>query len=372
MRIGFIGLTEGTIKNGFTKNSNIIMSQSGQNTGNLAFWSGFSNILPKDIIQVEWHSNPEEIKKNIDILVIAAANFLREDSDMFPLANLVEKIDKPVLIAGLGAESHSFDKIPTLQEGTIKFLKSVSDRCDYFGVRGEFSKTVCNAYGVNNAKVLGCPSVFMNCENNLGKKIETQWNKEITKFSTASASIKENLKLSERRVFLESILRNSSYILQRPEELFKCVLGEHLDESNFGYIDKFSNFIGISTKDLISFLQSNGKVFTSSFSWMDYVRHCSHTVNTRIHGTIFPIMAGVPSICITHDTRTKELCDTLKITSVPSDKFGELSLSLEEMFQEFNFDGNIFDENRRYLANEYKKLLNCFDIPSTHSLEDLI
>lgn len=371
MKIGFIGLTNAIINDGFAKSADDIIFKSGQNTGNLAFWNGFSNILPQNIIQVEWHSNAEKVKNNIDVLAIAAANFLRQDSDMSQLADLVEKIDKPVLIAGLGAESQSTNDIPELMDGTVKFLKEISKRCDFFGVRGEFSRIVCEAYGVKNAKVMSCPSIFINSDKNLGKKIENRWGDQITKFSTASASIKGNLRNSERRLFLESIKRNSSYIVQRPVELFKCILGEEVKDSDFDYINKFANYIGLSNKDFIAFLKSYGRVFTSGFSWLDYVRHCSHTINTRIHGTIFPIMAGVPSICVTHDTRTQELCDTLKLVSIPTKEFGETTLSFDDIFKEFKFDGKVFDENRKYLASEYKKLLKSFGIEAGVDLNNL-
>ena len=115
-------------------------------------------------------------------LAIAAANFLRQDSDMTPLANLVEKIDKPVLITGLGAESQSTDKIPELMDGTVRFLKEISKRCDYFGVRVNLARLFVKPTGLINAKVMGCPSIFINSDRELGKKIENKWEGQINKF----------------------------------------------------------------------------------------------------------------------------------------------------------------------------------------------
>lgn len=368
MKVGFIGVPGANIGTGYLEDSRSIINLTGQNTGNLAFWFGFSNILPENIIRVFWNDNPALLKSKIDVLVISAANFLREGSDLKQLAKLVSVIDKPVLVAGLGAESQDENSIPELLEGTIDFLKQISKRCDYFGVRGEFTQRVCQHYGITNAKVLGCPSIFINDNKNLGTDIQGKWNRPINRFSTASASIKGNLRGSELRLVREAMKRNSSYILQRPFELFKCAFSENLDLQDQKYIARFSNYVGMTSSELKEFLSRQGYVFTSAESWLDFIRHSTHTINTRIHGTILPIMSEVPSICITHDTRTRELCEALKLTSIPARIFGKSPLSLEEIYQNYQFDGERFDDNRRYLASEYKQLFNSLGIKPSSTL----
>ena len=83
-------------------------------------------------------------------------------------------------------------------------------------------------------------------------------------------------------------------------------------------------------------------------------------------------MAGVPSICITHDTRTIELCDTLKLVSIPTSEFGDISLSIDNVFKEFRFDGDVFDQNRRFLANEYSVLLKSLGIAAGSYLNSFV
>lgn len=368
MKIGFLGVDKAYIEDGYLATSESIMASSGQNTGNLAFWSGFTKLLPTISKRVFWDDNAIKLKNEIDVLVIAAANFLREDSDLTQLSKLVKELDKPVVIAGLGAESQHEDKIPNLPDGTVDFLCEVSKRTEYIGVRGEFTKSVCEYYGVKNVKVLGCPSIFINNDVDLGKKIEKKWNAPLNRFSTASASIKDNLKGSEKRLFKEVSNRHGTYILQRPAALFKCALSEKLDSNDMKYVSKYSKYIGLPNCDLKEYLSLRANVFTSATSWLDNIRHSTHTVNTRIHGTIFPIMAGVPSICVTHDTRTRELCNALKIRSIPARVFEESALSIEELFYKLKFDGTEFDNNRLILAKEYINLFNSMNISPSEYL----
>lgn len=365
MRIGFLGLPDGLIEKGYTSGASDIIAKSGNNTGNYAFWHGLSQLIDGEFIRVYWTSRPEELAGKLDVLVISAANFLRDGSNLKALANIVKGLDIPVLCVGLGAESQTEQKIPTLMEGTVEFLQELSARCNTFGVRGEFSKKVCEHYGIENATVLGCPSIFINTNVNLGKTISKKWNKPISRFATASASRKPNLEITEKRLIEEVKNRDGGYILQRPEALFKLALNEELTTTELDYVKKFADFTQMPVYEFASFLRSKGLVFSSSQSWLDYVRHCSHTVNARIHGTILPMMAEVPSIGVTHDTRTRELVETLKVPNITTKAFSEYVGSLEDLFNTLGFDAEVFDDNRRDLAKQYLDLFTAFGLRST-------
>lgn len=368
-RIGFLGLPGGSIPNSFCNDTDYLMAQAGLNTGNVAFWLGFSRILGAQLFQVGWGSKPEDISDKFDVLVIAAANFLKTSYDLSVLRDLVEGLDKPVIISGLGAQADKEEDMPKLTEGTLGFLKAVASRCDNLGVRGAYSKTVCAHYGVENTIDLGCPSLLINANQNLGERISSRWNAPLTNFTSASASIQENLQIAESKLFTTVDYLNGKYVLQNPAALLKVIRHEQLSDKEKSYNESFREFInpGMSTGQFNDFLRKKAVYFTSAHAWLDYLTGFSHAVGTRIHGSILPLMAGVPSICITHDTRTRELCETLCVPAMPCEDFANFDQPINELFDCIGFDEQQFRARRSELAGYYKTMFEGVGIPtSTH------
>ncbi|MBN0987001.1 polysaccharide pyruvyl transferase family protein [Amphritea pacifica] len=374
IRVGFIGSPRGVVPESFCNSSEYLMQHSGQNLGNLAFWLGFTRLVGGNVLQVRWNDNPEALKNRIDVLVIAAANFLMESNDLSILRDLVEILDKPVLISGLVAQSEDESKIPELKDGTIGFLKAVSSRCENIGVRGDFSKKVCEYYDVKNITNLGCPSILINNNQNLGKEISLRWNEDPTHISSASASIKENLRSAESKLFNLIDHTNGKYIIQRPAALLKVIRHESLNETDLEYIEKFRKFINpeMTTSYLYNFLRKNSTYFTTAHSWLEYLKCTSHAVGTRIHGSILPISAGVPSICITHDTRTRELSKSVFIPSITSTEFSQFDGTINDLFRTITFDEIGFYERRRELATNYERMFRSVGINISAHLKSFL
>ena len=73
---------------------------------------------------------------------------------------------------------------------------------------------------------------------------------------------------------------------------------------------------------------------------------------TRIHGTMLALQAGTPALCIAHDSRTLELCQTMKMPHVTADSVPD-GVTRDELISLFDFDPEVFDENRRTLCKNY-------------------
>ena len=374
VRVGFLGNITANVDDAYANDSNYLMKHSGDNTGNLAFWFGFTRILDVNLTRVRWVDAPKKVREKIDVLVIAAANFLGPANDLSSLANLVAEVDKPVIISGLGAQSESESKIPVLKEGTIRFLNEVSKRCDSIHVRGEFSKLVCEHYGINNVHVLGCPSILMNPRQDLGLYVESKWTNPVMNFTTASASIKANLTKSEQWLYKQVLEQNGQYIIQRPAALAKLIRSEEVTEVELAYVEKFREYIdpSMSLEDMSDFFRKNGQVFSSAEAWLNSLRSYSHAICTRIHGTVFPISTGIPRICVTHDTRTRELANSMALASISAAEYGKNKLTVSELFEAVQFDGSGFDDNRRYLAKHYVEMFNSVDIPISAHLKQFL
>lgn len=88
------------------------------------------------------------------------------------IVSFLKKCGKPVVIAGLGANSFGgFDpefhkKLPP---ALVKFLREISGMCEKIGIRGEFTADVLAKLGISNFQIIGCPSFF---ETGPGRRVE--------------------------------------------------------------------------------------------------------------------------------------------------------------------------------------------------------
>ena len=71
--------------------------------------------------------------------------------------------------------------------------------------------------------------------------------------------------------------------------------------------------------DFIRALANNKiKLFGDTQQWMSYfiINHINFSFGSRIHGSIMPILSGVPALCYTKDARTREMVEFFDIPSL--------------------------------------------------------
>ncbi len=209
------------------------------------------------------------------------------------IIDFISKINKPVIIAGLGANSfNGFDPQfhQKLDPKLIDFLKFLSDHCVEIGIRGNFTKEVLHNIGVDNTRVIGCPSFF-----------EMGRNRVITK--------QKDIRLDD--VILTSRLP-SCYtpkihkIMQdfQEQEMIKLIA--------FDIIEKdFPN------QPLEPLLRQTYHIFSDMEGWKNFVKNYKFAMGYRVHGSILAINAGVPAVCLNGDSRATEMCNFLKIPHRP-------------------------------------------------------
>lgn len=328
LKVGFMGLKE-------SQNENIetILEKTGNNTGNLLFFETSKKLISNDIY---------DLNENVDILFFTCANWLSEKTDLTYFADLIIKKDIPCICIGLGAQSESEDLIPQLKEGTLKFLTEISKRTPYILVRGEFSKKVCEFYGIKNVKIGACPSIFLNDDLKLGEKLEKLY------INSKREKILFNMDLNRSL----NIDKKYNYILQNEKYLMKIVNNEFVDDKTLLHFMKNMKF---DNKDeMIKHIQEKFHYFSNLKDWGNFLieNKFDWSRGNRMHGTIMAISNYIPSICETIDTRTRELSKSLYIPS----------------YDNIKFNGNKFDENRKYLSNLYKKLFEEVGLKTSDKL----
>ncbi|WP_444888130.1 polysaccharide pyruvyl transferase family protein [Microbulbifer sp. JMSA008] len=361
LRVGFLAPNIGSVAESFSMTAQQVMANTGQNTGNLAFWFSARRLFDHDVVPFRWNENPQKLRQKIDLIFIPAANFLSEQNDLSILANLIKECDLPCLIFGLGAQSESENIIPKLKSGTVDFLNEVSSRTPFIGVRGDFTEKVCRRYGVDNVKVVGCPSIFINGDRELGFRLEKRFLEPISKVVVHAACLKEQIREVEREFVRYVKLYNGKYILQRPPELIQILNREVLTASQEEYTKKFAKFCypDLDYGEFLQEIRRSALYFTDANAWLAYLKTYSHAIGSRIHGTILPLSSGVPSVCITHDTRTRELSKKLMVPNLSSEEFLRVRCSLRDIFSSVKFKGDDFEDNRTTIAKDYNSIFQA-------------
>lgn len=368
------------INNYYHQTTSQIFNQVGKNTGNQLFrFAIYSHISsPRKI--VDFNTDPEYIKNNFDILVIPSANQVNPAWDLGSKAKFIEQCQLPVLAIGLGAQANKTDFADKLelQPGTIRYLQVLSEHSKIIAVRGEFTAKCLHQYGIKNTVVIGCPSIFLSPHSNLGQIIEPKYQKQIIKLSVASASFPPDTihQLVERKLIDLVDLYQGYYICQAPQDLIALSRSRLEEIQKPDYLLNLHSYLmpRVSYSEFVSFARRHFTSFWNVESWLEFLSTCDFSLGKRIHGNIAAIQAETPALVITHDSRTEELCNTLKIPNITMKDFLSTH-NLIDLTTKISFDGKEFDTNRIKLAEIYYSLflengIDC-DIPllKNHDLE---
>jgi polysaccharide pyruvyl transferase WcaK-like protein len=374
-RIGIIAESFGTLSDPHKTTSSALMKSSGYNIGNWAFWNATHKLAGPSARLIPGRPNSKDYIDDIDIIIIPAANWLQPRYDFSWLADFIEEMNKPCIMIGLGAQSHNEDIFHPMTEGTLRMLRAVSSRTPYIGVRGEYTYKTCQHHGINNVQVMGCPSLFTNNSPTLGQDISKKWQKHTDGKTIIHATMfPPNVKQAEQWLF-EYLSKNdgTSYVVQAPQSFIKPQFREQLHEKDLAFMEKHRHSLreGIEIDELLQILYKKGYLPFSVDSWINYISFFSRAIGTRIHGSVLSLSATTPTICITHDSRTKELCKIMQIPSVPCETISKEN-TIDELFDQTKFNANTFNENRKVLAQTYKELFTEAGVAMTDHLGKII
>ncbi len=113
---------------------------------------------------------------------------------------------------------------------------------------------------------------------------------------------------------------------------------------------------GLSWEEFKLWCAHHSVAYSDAAHWMEDLRTYDFVVGTRFHGAMLAIQAGTPAGCITHDSRTAELCETMRIPSRQASTLeGVTRDSLAELFP---FDGDGYLARRRELCRNYLEIMS--------------
>lgn len=254
------------------------------------------------------------VNDNFDGFVITFSNDLRPGVTDFGLTSLIEKLNVPIFVFGLGGQYY---ESTVLSSKMLRLLKVLNERASIFGVRGHGAEQYLKSLGFVNALALGCPSLMYlaklnKIRNFKYKKIDT--NKTNSVF-VAGRMVPFSSPESRTGLLVSGLNRSGSsnyvfdYVFQDELVHYKGVLLE----KEGAYIPS----LGLLNRELITEHLKNSALpinfnnyfcFSNVEAWRQRSSFYDMYVGDRIHGGVVALQAGVPSLILYMDDRVKELC----------------------------------------------------------------
>jgi hypothetical protein len=344
------------------ENRDNIYRRSGKNLGNIV-WAFAMRKIFKNAIFTE--IGARQIDNNeMDIIVLAMANIFRDSERNEKLAlsmyNRLKNTNIPIIVLSVGCQNNNTRSILRLGPNCKLFLKLLNDKCDFIGVRGEYTKRVFIKYGVHADKILitGCPSIFLNNNIELGNILKTKFTNITGEKIIFSLPGYTHTNYMCRKMLKDANKDNNAANIQSG-----ILVEGHYNKINKNtkhkiYKEIFEN--SGTNMEVETFYNDHLSAFNDVPNWHNYLKDFDMGISARIHGGIMMLMSEVPSIIIAIDSRVKEMCDTFKLPYIdPSDYINNDN---KDLFDKIVFDGNVFDNNRKLLAERYKKIFDHYNL----------
>jgi hypothetical protein len=328
----------------------------GANAGNLLFSSAVHRTVSVPGAEVVTDGFVLENLKNVpkmaafinerfDQLVLPFANAFRpsfaRQLDMY--SELIERLHIPVVVIGVGAQMGFHERRPDaasdLDASVSRFVRAVLDRSATLGVRGELTADYLAqlGFGEDLVDVIGCPSLFTEAD---GFTIAPR---EVT----TSSRVAMNYTGGMQGLVARSVERfpRLEFIAQEHHRLRLLLLGE--DPESYDGAGPLGTGNRLYREDRIRF-------FLDARSWTDYLAAFAFSFGTRIHGNIGAILARVPAVVLSYDSRTLELA---RYHAIPYRDFHALpdDIRVEDLVA----DADYGEFNRRFpsLVAHYRAFL---------------
>lgn len=369
----FFGLTP-TIEGVPFLSTEKLFSLAGENTGNLALSHALAQTIGNVTETIGWHSESEMLHDPGSIAIMALSNQLGPHADMGDPSGRFAGLGCRMVGIGLGAQAHHLNHEIDVPTGSLEWVRTIQNHATSaspnLSVRGEFTRRLLEKYGLaEKTTVLGCPTLFLSPNRNLGAIVAERFAHTRVGRVAVAAGHPKWLTLGTLEHSLARIVDQTSgvYICQSPFDM--VMLGRvEADRLSEAALEECRRHIHptMSAADFILWTRERALSFFSVPAWMEFLRRFDFVVGTRIHGVILGLQAGIPSLCITHDSRTEELCQTMKIPSVQASDILD-GVTIYRLTSLFRFDPDAFDRNRQHLATAYLEFLESNRLcPSAH------
>ncbi len=301
------------------------------NTGNLLYVEALKKQIDYDV--QAWLGNPGFKTDEFSAGVIPTSNILRKYySGAVIWADLMEKAKFPITLAGLGAQSFSDCLTPRavveqLSEEMKDAFRKMSYQTCSLGVRGEFTAECLRLMGISNYRIIGCPSFYYNLDGSIDQKPEPTLDKV-----TVNMDIGRSI---SGKVLDMGIELNAEWIMQADSEKPEILFNDKSVKMDF--LKKYCGTMQ-EMKNIKAYIMRHAHMFFDLNTWSNYLRNNRFTFSfgMRFHGNMMSYLCGIPTLWITHDSRTRELTETLKLPHIDLEDYKNVKYT-EELLEKCDY-----------------------------------
>jgi len=286
----------------------------------------------------------DRLNAEYDYVFLRGSNYIHAQMNWSKAVEVLRRLKLPVIAFGIGAQAPVSGKLE-LSEDTKTVLKLISDSTASLGVRGTYSAEVLNDLGIQNVRIIGCPTAFRNNNPDLAirlppleqvktagvtlrREVSKTYAQDIKRYLTFHRSlVKAMADRFEVTLMSQGEVEEKKLALGTPEQKAQAMAALRQNEwANNWYLDE----------QVIGLYQN--RMFYSDVvaEYERLVRGLDLVLGYRLHGNLMALANGTPSIYFTYDSRTVEFADTFQIPSI--DVFAGQDFRLEEHWDQSRFD----------------------------------
>jgi len=321
------------------------------NVGNLldqtAFYRHIYNPAASVIgtIQNPVPSQVDEINATYDAFYVPLGSAFRPGflTHLSRLSRVIERLKIPVVVVGVGvhARQNPRKELAFLERDVREFCARVLDKSVSIGVRGQQTADYLDDLGVRGVEVVGCPSMFYGGPVMPDVCLQADWTQGHTGFQW-NLEDKDLFQTGIRALLnLLSSCEKVTYFSQLDEEARRLFLG-----------DKGSEYLDAMLREERLHLAFP----TDAHTWIAALARCKLLIGSHVQGVVAGLLAGTPSLLVTHDCRVSELSEHFCIPSVSMDAVNAPSWSLQEQLEATDWNSHRAVHAQRFEA--YVAFLN--------------
>lgn len=347
----------------FNKNNTDFNRSIVNNSGNLVFIYAINNLIKNPKLYYNT-SSLDEINK-CGCLIIPAANWISSSLDMGSIVNYIKNIKIPIVFLGLGVQATSYEnKNFTLNQSSIDLINIIKNQGHVVGSRGEFTQEVLGDYGVPST-VVGCTSNLINEDADLINKLIKKWEQK-SQFCVGignDINTKCPINLRAEKIIFEWGTKYGFYLQQSYLSIINSIRYNNQYSESYESQDIYHK-IGESCSTFQEFnrlMINNSRVYVSIEQWMEDMSRMDLCFGTRIHGNILATQSQCPSIVVYHDSRTRELAETMCYPRISVGDFVKIG-SIDELKDKCIYDFSLYNKKRSELKQNLKNILSKFEV----------
>lgn len=320
-----------------------------ENTGN---WVYINSLRKQTNYDIEaWLGDPALTGGDYQAGVMPVSNILRSGYEGTLIwADLIEKTKFPIVPVGMGAQSFHGQTTPreivkSLKPEVVRAFQRIAYQTHSFGIRGEQTAECLDLMGIHNYRIIGCPSFYQYQDGSFRKRKKPSGDRVVFSLQTA--------RKTTGHIFEMGAAAGGQWIMQGRHEGVRYLYSDEKVSDKFVKEKLFLDKKGAEVND---FIKSNAHIFFTLDEWEKYLADGRFTFSfgMRFHGNMLAHLAGVPTVWIGHDLRTKELVSAMKLPNVTLEEYRDIS-DIDELMARCDYRDT--EKNYFYLCEEYVRFL---------------